>query len=295
MEKNVQFEEDCAASLERDDVDILEENFKRYSEQVKLRGNGRGPRFKGQWTKMHDGVQEHFSSHVLINRSSVQLPRNIYALKQVAKQGWMLYKKRECERRKRLREKMEKERAIDRSGGAANILLSMVDTCEMCRKLYITVNLFWGVTLCDMCYFNEGVIEDIMSKRRNYVAENESIHPYKLSESIAQVARRENESFFRIEKQDIFPRQIEKDDESSPEIVVRDDDQIEDDDIRPISTYVSDKKEENSEESVSSIIQEEDEFGNFLDDYFGSQNLSRLSQMSQSGFSQYECSQKHQK
>jgi len=39
--------------------------------------------------------------------------------------------------------------------------------CENCKKLYLRVNLFWGVSLCDICYFDTDVIQNIMS---NYSA-----------------------------------------------------------------------------------------------------------------------------
>lgn len=295
------FEDQLEGDLSKDDVAVLEERFQKYTDQVNLRQNTgtRSPYFKSQWTNIHDGVQEHFSSHVLINRSSVQLPRNIYALKQIAKQGWMLYKKRECERRKRLREKMENERKIDRNGGAANILLSMVDTCEMCRKLFITVNLFWGVTLCDICYFNESVIEDIMKKRRNYVKENDVIHPLRLSESIVQVAKRENESFFKLkDKAEVvtLPKARESPDYSSPEIITRDEDQSEEsNDIRPVSEYV---RPVVIESPITPIIFEEEDFENIIDE---ENDLFRGYQFSQSlsqydfgiGGSQSQCSQKY--
>jgi len=51
----------------------------------------------------------------------------------------------------------------------------MVDTCEHCKRLFATVNLFWGVTLCDPCYFNEGVIQSIMKARQNIQKENEKM------------------------------------------------------------------------------------------------------------------------
>lgn len=177
------YEEQCESDLEKDDATILEQRYEaalassnlatvinddqtidgvKSNEKVSERKRKR--LIKSQWTLIHDGVQEHFSSHVLVNSAAYLLPINIYLLKQSAKKTWVLYKKRECERRKRLRKKMELEKEIESSKGPANLLLSLVDTCEICRKLYVTVNLFWGVTVCDLCYFNPEVITDIMKK-----------------------------------------------------------------------------------------------------------------------------------
>jgi len=168
MERN--YESGCESELEKDDVEVLAKRYNKFidvMDNLKNKDNGiKKNRLKAQWTTMHDAVQEHFTSHVMLNGAVHLLPPNIYALKQSSKQSWMLYKKRECERRKRLRQKIEKERKVEESGGPANLLLSMVDACEVCRKLYITVNLFWGVTLCDVCYFNEDVINEIMKTKK---------------------------------------------------------------------------------------------------------------------------------
>lgn len=164
------YESACESELEKDDVEVLAKRYNKFidaMDDIKNKESGiKKNRLKAQWTKMHDAVQEHFTSHVMLNGAVHLLPPNIYALKQSSKQSWMLYKKRECERRKRLRHKIERERKVEESGGPANLLLSMVDACEVCRKLYITVNLFWGVTLCDICYFNEDVINEIMKSKR---------------------------------------------------------------------------------------------------------------------------------
>ena len=34
--------------------------------------------------------------------------------------------------------------------------------CEKCKKLYMRVNLFWGISLCDVCYFDKRIIYEIM-------------------------------------------------------------------------------------------------------------------------------------
>lgn len=124
------------------------------------------PYFKCQWTTHHDAVSEHFCSHIILEPSQIYtLPDQIYALKQAAKTSYVLYKKRECERRKRIRKRLEKEKANTENNLPSNLLLCMTDQCEFCKKLFVTVNLFWGHTLCDLCYFNEDIIKQIMHQR----------------------------------------------------------------------------------------------------------------------------------
>lgn len=170
------YESECESDLEKDDILVLSARYNRFVKKslgggpktMKARNARRNNenRIKSQWTRIYDEIQEHFSSHVNINQISHLLPPNIYAMKQTAKQSWLLYKKRECERRKRLRLKIEAEREKEEKGEEpGNILLSMVDSCECCRKLYVSVNLFWGSTLCDICYFNPEVIQGIVSTK----------------------------------------------------------------------------------------------------------------------------------
>ena len=165
------YESECESDLEKDDSEVLRKRYDSFVKDMfykKEKAIGKKPVVKlkkSHWTRIYDSVQEHYSSHVLINQSNYLLPSNICALKQAAKASWMLYKKRECERRKRLRLKIEKEKELEEKGCPSNLLLSMVDACEVCKKLYITVNLFWGITLCDICYFNEEVISDIMKDK----------------------------------------------------------------------------------------------------------------------------------
>jgi len=167
-----QFEEELSNDLEKDDTAILE---RRYGERKKgeeekesnssIITSKKSIKSQTQWTRALDVVQEHFSSHVILDRVSHRIPPQIYALKHAAKRDWILYKKRECERRKRIREKINREKQNERSGKPANVLLAMVDSCEACKRLYVTVNLFWGVTLCDPCYFNPDIINDLMKTR----------------------------------------------------------------------------------------------------------------------------------
>jgi hypothetical protein len=190
----------------------------------------------------------------------------------------MLYKKRECERRKRLRIKLEKEREIERQGGPANILLSMVDACEVCRKLYVTVNLFWGVTLCDSCYFNKDVIDDIMKKKNDLVEEGDdergdgsvsNSHLFKVaSHKLAIAEKTKNVHFFTLpEERKKVPARVLED---SPEIIVREDTcpslgNIDFfgrtfEDTRPVSDYVSPPNLQESdvdEDSDEEFIHEE--------------------------------------
>jgi len=198
------FEDEVADGLTKDDATVLEERYRYRVSSSSLKDTNslsskpsnlppssskavrerqqrltKSTKSQTQWTRALDAVQEHFSSHVSLDGSTHKLPPNIYALKTIAKHNWVLYKKRECERRKRIRRKLEKEKDNERNGKPANVLMAMVDSCEACKRLYVTVNLFWGVTLCDSCYFNPGVINDIMKTRNemadqkmNYTPEN---------------------------------------------------------------------------------------------------------------------------
>lgn len=198
---NWTIEEEIWNDLEKDDAKILEERYhketssctspilkpdveeeivvgktkkiKRGSNPSHMPGNRRSSSY---WTRCHDAIQEHFNSHVTIDGLEHRLPNTICALKLSAKKNWVLYKKRECERRKRMRKRIELEKTKETNGEPANILLSMVDSCENCKKLYVTVNLFWGVTLCDLCYFNISVINEIMTQRFNLAENQRRIH-----------------------------------------------------------------------------------------------------------------------
>lgn len=253
------FEDEVIEGLDLDDVEILTRRVRAHQEYVSLlkpscrRGVSHS---RTQWTRIHDGVQEHFSSHVLINNSAYKLPSNIYAMKQISKQSWMLYKKRECERRKRLRVKLEREREIEAKGGPANILLSMVDACEICKKLYVTVNLFWGLTLCDTCYFNEDIIKDIMKQRKDFI-NNEENNPYRIVEKVLEKPSL-NDRFFELpkEKEEVVEDKVEsKFFEVSPEVIV--DDKVPEEDSRPISTYIPPPIVFDDDESSEEVIHEE--------------------------------------
>ena len=174
-----QFEDELASDLEKDDSAILEKRYASYTKKEKKEEKNevvatnaaassekaKSIKSQTQWTRALDVVQEHFSSHVILDGVSQKIPPQIYALKHSAKRDWILYKKRECERRKRIREKIKREKTNEQHGKPANVLLAMVDSCESCRRLYVTVNLFWGVTLCDSCYFNPEVINGYMTSR----------------------------------------------------------------------------------------------------------------------------------
>ena len=289
------FEDEVSAGLDLDDSEILVGRVNAHKDYVNLM-QGRNQKVyahsRTQWTRVHDGVQEHFSSHVLINGAAYKLPSNIYALKQIAKQSWMLYKKRECERRKRLRVKLEKEREIEAKGGPANILLSMVDTCEVCKKLYVTVNLFWGITICDICYFNEDVIKDIMNQRKDYV-NNENNNPFRIVEKVLAKPNT-NDRFFMIEKE-TPPKPILKNvsfREQSPEVVVANDlDDLDsfleinieppppppEQDFRPVSSYDNppvNSEDETTDEEIEKIKEEREEENVLLyDGYFSQTNF----------------------
>ena len=184
------FEDELLSDLEKDDSDILEKRFnihaniQKIQKQINRKVFQRVIRNQTQWTRNLDAVQEHFSSHVTIDGSSIRLPHKLYALKLAAKHSWILYKKRECERRKRIRQRLEREKAKDKQGNPANLLLAMVDSCEACKRLYVTVNLFWGTTLCDACYFNPDIIKNIMSDKGGQAEKSLEITPDNVVEHV---------------------------------------------------------------------------------------------------------------
>lgn len=162
---NVKLEEEMEMTLLQDDVDILQQRYIRYSH------SNLKQKLQSQWTRNTDAVQEHFSSHIILENPNggenlIPLPKEIYAMKRQAKESWVLYKKRECERRKRIRRKIAEEKEKEDDKKPSNLLLALVDRCEFCKRFYITVNLFWGITLCDVCYFNEAIIHEIMKKQK---------------------------------------------------------------------------------------------------------------------------------
>lgn len=70
------------------------------------------------------------------------------------------YKKRENERRRRYRKKKVITKEFD---------LSRKHRCEVCLELFGRVNLFWGFSLCNTCYFNPVYIQFIMFKKFTHV------------------------------------------------------------------------------------------------------------------------------
>jgi len=206
------FEEELAEDIKLDDAQVLE---KRYKERTapppptplanqppsssKAVRERRSVKSQTQWTRALDAVQEHFSSHVTLDGISHKLPPIIYALKLSAKHNWILYKKRECERRKRIRRKIEREKANEKNGRPSNVLMAMVDMCESCKRLYVTVNLFWGVTLCDSCYFNPGILQDIMSARMDVANQKIQITPENIVQEVVRFRNQiQNKSFFTV-------------------------------------------------------------------------------------------------
>lgn len=208
------FEEELTEDLKLDDAQVLEKRYRerRRGEQPTISSSSIVPpsssnavkerksvKSQTQWTRALDAVQEHFSSHVTLDGISHKLPPIIYALKLTAKHNWILYKKRECERRKRIRRKIEREKLNEKNGKPSNVLMAMVDMCESCKRLYVTVNLFWGVTLCDSCYFNPGILQDIMSARIDVANQKIQITPENIVQEVVRFRKNiENQSFFSI-------------------------------------------------------------------------------------------------
>jgi hypothetical protein len=71
-----------------------------------------------------------------------------------------LYKKKECERRRRYKRKEKENKSKPKH--ATNLLLNR---CGICGRLRMGVNLFWGVVLCDLCYFTPSRILFVMNRR----------------------------------------------------------------------------------------------------------------------------------
>lgn len=220
------FEDEVLKGLHKDDTAILEERYKHRtrnttkktyhsippssSKAVRERQQREAKSVKSQtqWTRALDAVQEHFSSHVNLDGSLHKLPPSIYALKTIAKHNWVLYKKRECERRKRIRKKLEREKEKERTGKPANILMAMVDSCEVCKRLYVTVNLFWGVTLCDSCYFTPGVINDIMKTKKELADQKMSYTPENIVKEVIQYRKdffAKNKNYFEVDEPEPSP------------------------------------------------------------------------------------------
>lgn len=200
------FEEELEEDIKLDDAAVLEKRYRERarslssvpssSDAVKER---KSVKSQTQWTRSLDAVQEHFSSHVTLDGISHKLPPIIYALKLTAKHNWILYKKRECERRKRIRRKIEREKANEKNGRPSNVLMAMVDICESCKRLFVTVNLFWGVTLCDSCYFSPYIIQDLMAARMEVAKRKIQITPDNIVQEVVRLRKSlENKSYFNI-------------------------------------------------------------------------------------------------
>lgn len=182
------FEDETSENVEQDDTVLLEKRYREHKQQQQSPSPSlKSMKSQTQWTRSLDVVQEHFSSHVILDGVSHKIPPLIYALKRTAKRDWVLYKKRECERRKRVREKVEAEKKKERRGEPSNVLLTMVDTCEGCKRLYVTVNLFWGVTLCDSCYFNRDFLIEIMDKRLDMAEDKIEISTDNIAEEVIRI------------------------------------------------------------------------------------------------------------
>lgn len=247
------FEEELSSDLEKDDVVVLEKRYRSYRKDMRAIQNKiltqkssssikhhppRIVRSQTQWTRALDAVQEHFSSHVTLDGISQRLPPTVHALKLNAKHTWLLYKKRECERRKRIRRKIEEEKEKEiLKNEPANILLSMVDMCEICKRLYVTVNLFWGVTICDGCYFNPQVINEIMKTRYEAAESKIEITPENIVEEITKKggggAHKKTTTTIPPPPPLYIPPP------PLPPHPAKEDNNNEEEDIRPISTYNS--------------------------------------------------------
>jgi hypothetical protein len=86
---------------------------------------------------------------------SLQETEIIHHYKEKSRQLFGLYKKKECERKRRYRKK--KKTPITEPKFALN-------RCSLCEKLRPAVNIFWGNVLCDRCYFTPSRIHFIMTR-----------------------------------------------------------------------------------------------------------------------------------
>lgn len=145
------------------------------------------------WVNM-DPTTAHFHSHVEYNRKedgsefsqtehqhpliqALRLPSRVILLREGAKQRFKWYKKRECERRRRYRMAREvydiqRKRFQEKKHSITledldmmkQYTMSILERCEFCGGFFLSINLFWGTTICDSCYFNPANIQSIMQK-----------------------------------------------------------------------------------------------------------------------------------
>ena len=168
--------------------------------------HGVGESFKdgnaGEGSVVEDNTDKEDGGFVM----KVPIPGNIVCMKMKCKNMWNLYKKRECERRRRFRKKITKylqdiivkenveknfgqdeeqktvahtkirnivndlkvenllknpkfvDKSINLLQYSEDFMKIVADRCENCNNLFLSMNLFWGKTLCDGCYFNPHVI-----------------------------------------------------------------------------------------------------------------------------------------
>ena len=105
---------------------------------------------------------------------------NLLKMRNRARTYYLKYKKREAERRRRYKIK-------ERKGEEVSSVFYEVHDCDNCKKLKEYVNLFWGVTLCDRCYYNPEVIRRVMN----------------LYEPLLSEFRKDGEELYKSEDEDI--------------------------------------------------------------------------------------------
>ncbi len=102
-----------------------------------------------QENKEHPGIFQ--------NPEQDELAFMVQKHKERARNIFKLYKKKECERKRRYK---KKEKSCIKT--TTNFFLNR---CGICRRLRVGVNIFWGEILCDLCYFTPERILFIMNRR----------------------------------------------------------------------------------------------------------------------------------
>lgn len=128
-----------------------------------------------EYTRKEDGTEMQVENHPLIQ--ALKLPSKVILLRERCKRRFKWYKKRECERRRRyrlVRKSYEEKRkaflskkdevTVEDLDVMKTYALAILERCEFCGGFFLFVNLFWGATLCDRCYFNPANICSIMQK-----------------------------------------------------------------------------------------------------------------------------------
>jgi hypothetical protein len=128
--------------------------------------------------KYHGHVK---SFRILKGERATKKDWTVYYCIRRARETFFAYKKREHERRTRYMRNLPnmKEKAGD--------CLEM-NRCEMCAEQSRLMNLFWGYTLCNMCYFNPATIQFIMSVKFGDILATKEFEVVEAAKSLTALA-----------------------------------------------------------------------------------------------------------